>query len=182
MKIRQKGDAVFLENDKVKVLIADLVNEKETDAKIVITRSDVKLEGKTVINSPGEYEVDDVLVYVLAANDGKTIQYFSVFMEGITFVFVDSDSDAPSEKQLDQIGIDNVLVVKVKEKFTNLQDMVDEFEPEIILPISNNVDEITAMAKAISLTVPEKENFLNLNSTMFENEEENTTRLAVLNN
>ncbi len=183
MKISlNKGNLTISSKDH-KMLIGDYIDQKLSDYDIVIGSSIKKIEGYDgiIVDMPGEYEYLGYMIQALPVKDGHEIKLISVDIDGVNLVFLRSDSELPTKKMLDQLGINHILVIKGEMTSSKIHNLVDEFGPQFLMPIASSKDEIEGFSKKLGITIPESQKTLNIDiDDMVEDEEAQILQIVLL--
>jgi hypothetical protein len=184
MKIQRKAGAIQITSGEVKVLLGHKLEANAEDFDLFIgTELNIKgvTKDKVLIDRPGEYESHGVMVQALPDLNSARIIVFSLDIEGVNLVFINSDVKIPPKKILEQIGINHVLIFNIVDGIEHVRELVDVFEPEYIIPITDKVESIEAIGKKLGLMLPEKQKNLVLTGDDLEGEdEEKPLNLVVL--
>src|SRR3990172_6768949 len=105
MKIRKKKD-LYLEGQLVKVVVVknpQKFNPEKSEASLILSffnnfsKSEdksgeskpinTKLAKKNIFTRMGEYEVKDVLIYVLSSKNNEQVDLFSINIEGVNIIY-----------------------------------------------------------------------------------------------
>lgn len=183
MKISVNKGNLSISSKEHKILIGDDIIQKIDDYDVVIGTSIKDKEGYKgiIVDSPGEYEYLEYMIQALPIKDGDKIKLVSVDIDGVNVVFVRSDSELPTKKMLDQLGINHVLVIKGDMVSTKIHDLVDEFGPQYLIPISSSKSEIEGFSKKLGIAFPEPQKTLNVDiDDMVEEEEAQILQIILL--
>jgi L-ascorbate metabolism protein UlaG (beta-lactamase superfamily) len=107
--------------------------------------ADPQAPAKIVINQPGEYEVSNISVFGIAARahideeKQKTVTMYKVLMEDISMLFVGHVYPELSDRQLEDIGMVDVMFVPVGGNGYTLDGigalkLIKKIEPKLIIP------------------------------------------------
>ena len=148
---RIKGkDIVLLTNPvdsslgiKLPPLTADVVvtSGKGSQSQAALVVKAVSRETPFVIDGPGEYEIGGA--FILGTSGGKNNTIFVMTIDGLRLVFLGSQSDKLSEKQLEEVDGVDILFLPVggKAMFSPKQaaGLVSQIEPKIIIPMAYKI-------------------------------------------
>ncbi len=105
-----------------------------------------------IINGPGEYEVKDIFVigvHIAPKNTTKEVRnnVFVVDLDGITTCHLGDLSHVPSQKQVEDMGNIDVLLVPVGGqnalKAAQAAEVISLIEPQIVVPMHYKLPNIT---------------------------------------
>ena len=184
MKIQQKHGYILISTSESKVMLGDNIKCKTEDADIFIASS-IELKGdssgKLLINNPGEFEAHGVMVQAVPGPGSDKIQFFSVDAEGINIIFIESSAKNLAKKSLEQIGENNILITQVGDNLENLREYVDDFDPNILLPLTAKSEEYVEIAKRLGVLLTEPIKNLTITADDFDSgEEEKPLQLIIL--
>lgn len=186
MFIKKVKSGISFEGDHAKALlvIAEKLNDKDAEgADVIIGKVVEPKANQFVIFTPGEYEVKDIFIYAFDLNATKAISLLSINIDNINLVYMAASLNEVSKDELDQIGIDDVLIVDLDgvkvEDIEKKSKLVEAFDPELVIPYSSNPELIKKFANELGLVLPESSGKLKLNSSQF-SQEESSLSLAVL--
>jgi L-ascorbate metabolism protein UlaG (beta-lactamase superfamily) len=149
-----------------------------------------------LINSPGEYEIDDVYISgVQTFHDDKEGKErgintaYSIDIEGINIVHLGDLGHQLDEKSIAKLGVVDILLVPVGGKFTidsfEASKIISSLEPKIVIPMHYKTDDskleeladISVFLHEMGEKSPQKEDSLKLQSAP-SNED---TKIIILN-
>jgi len=197
MKIKYYGNSCFLFKAKGTKLIT---NPKDSSVKVNLKRIGPDIVAIThkmnidenkyyLISSPGEYEVKDVFVYGYLSdlNGGKgtkevglksTTLLADIYMfdvEDIHLSIIDKGVKKVRKAVLDEMGIVNVLFVSLDQKdgmkLKKIVDLVNEIEPQIVVPMDYTKELLDNFVKVMGVKEVEKLKVLDIKSNDFSDEE-----------
>ncbi len=186
MKIKYYGNSCFLLKTKKAKLVT---NPKNAGAKINLKRvkpdivllthgNKVSENNHYIINTPGEYEVKEILVYGYVSNNkGSQINadIYMIDVEGITLGFIDGEVASVKGNILDEMGIVNILFVSLadnlKMKLSKLTDLVNKIDPQIVIPMDYSKEVLTKFTNSLGVKGFDKESSLIVKSSDFEGED-----------
>lgn len=160
MKIQQRDGGVVLISGDHKVIIGDELTLKNENYDLAIGKkvnTSVELVKTMIIDSPGEYEAYGIMVQAVPEKESSNIELFSLDIEGINIVFINDETLLPSKKILEQLGLNNILIYKIKTSADKIRDVVDTFEPEYLIPITSNPLDFEVITKKLGINLPEKQ-------------------------
>lgn len=96
-----------------------------------------------IVDTLGEYEVKDNMVYAIAANDKEMI--FKISAEGMNIVHLGSMKEKLSEHIIEKLGTPDILFIPVGDAGKTLDpkkagEVVAMLEPRIVIPIAFQCD------------------------------------------
>lgn len=95
-------------------------------------------EGQFKIDSPGEYEINQAMVYAILDENGK-VGSWQLVVDDISFYYCHDLQFLPTEEQLDDMGTIDVAFVPVatdKDAEKHAVKLAEAIEPRIIIPIA----------------------------------------------
>jgi len=157
MKIQKKKENILITTEGIKTFIAFESKNIDNDLDIIInlTKEAIKDDKAFIISSPGEYEDKNVMVQAIPAVNSKEIEVLSIDNEGINLIIVDSNTKAISKKELEQIGINNILIFKETEGLGNIFELVDDLSPGYFIPICKTKESLEQITKRLAVNVGE---------------------------
>ena len=185
MKIQRKKSNILLTAEKNKILIAyeeDVLFE--TNPEIVVSKiNSPKLDTKLssfVISTCGEYEEKGIMVQALPTVGSNSIDIISIDCEGMNIVIADSNTSLLNKKNLEQIGINNILLFNDIDGVGKIFEIIDELAPQFIVVIGSDVT-VELINKKLSLNIPEKQKIFSISRQDLPNEEDgNPIQLVLL--
>ncbi len=157
MKIQQKNGKLQISTNGCKVEVSDSVEIKSKEGEIF-----------NIIDA-GEYEFSGVMVQAIPKMENKEVLFFSIDIEGINLVYVNSKLELPNKKQVEQVGLNNILIINAFEGIEKVRDIIDLFEPEYVVPLTDNTGDLDMLAKKLGVVLPEKQSTFNITFEQFEN-------------
>ena len=187
MKIRRKKE-IYLEGGKVKIAIVKDVakfDPEKSEANIIISLdNNIKPsqdKNKFVLVNPGEYEVKDVLIYAISSNHSEELDLLAIDVEGVNVAYLADRVNKLSSETIDQIGVCHVMLVEVsQENLAAKSELVNEFEPYVVIPLTDSQEVLQKFAANLGVSVPEIQNYVTYTASEFESSEEAATSLVVL--
>ena len=159
MKIQRKKNNILYSTNSARVLVCfqiEKIDREGIDIIINKTCDILNIEDVFQIDSCGEFEDKDVMVQAISSINNDKIDIISIDNNGINLVIVDSKTQIPKKKILEQIGINNVLVFKETDGIGNIFDLIDNFSPQYIIPITDNISILEEIYKKLSVLPEEK--------------------------
>lgn len=184
MKIQQKKGVVIIQTTDAKVLVGNNLNCKADEADIFIGKN-VEVSGdlsnKMLVCHPGEYESHGVMVQAVPQAKNPDILLFSIDAENVNTVFV-TDVNKPVHKNvIDQIGVNNVLIINIDKEIDHVRDLVEDIDPNYVIPLSEDAEIQSNIAKKLAIAFPLKDKSLSVTMEDFETlEDEKPLQLLVL--
>jgi hypothetical protein len=175
MKIQKKKDNMLYVTDSAKLLIVYNSKNIDTDGiDIVVNKSEnpLEIEGPFLIDTCGEYEEKNIMVQALSSLSEEKIDFVSLDNEGINVIVVDSQTQVPNKRTLEQVGINNVLVFKQTNGLGKLFDLIDNFSPQFLIPITDDPIIMEQICKHYTLLPEEKVKSFSLTSEELPDDEE----------
>jgi hypothetical protein len=175
MKLGVKKGNLLIQTKDYKILVGDIINQPLDQIDIVIASKVEKEEDfkGVLINKPGEYEAYGVMVQAQPSKASNLIDLISIDVEGVNIIFLRSEAKLPTKKMMDQLGVNHVLVIKGAQEASKIRDLVDEFTPQMLIPISTNAEELLGFSKKIGISLPDPLKSLSIDYDNFNKEEEN---------
>lgn len=171
MKIQYKKDYILIQTSFAKVIIGENAKVKAEDADIFISKS-LNIVGdfseKLIINSPGEYEQQGVMIQALPETGTSERMLFSIDIEGVNIVYVSSDIKEITKKIIDQIGVNNILITALESDVENLRDLVEDINPSYVIPMTRDAELLSKISKKLGLDLPTAEKTMSINEDAFE--------------
>lgn len=182
MKLSIKKGNLQIQSKEHKILIGDLINQPLDQIDIVIGSEIMGAESfkGVVIDKPGEYEAHEVMVQAQPSKSSNKIDLVSIDVEVVNIIFLRSDAKLPTKKMLDQLGVNHVLVIKGAQEASKIRDLVDEFAPQMLIPLSTNAEELLGFSKKLGISLPSPLKSLSIDYDNFNKDEENQILEIVL--
>lgn len=178
MKIRKEKKNILINTKEAKILL--LIDEKTKvkteDYNVVINTTSNEYEPNHVISTPGEFEVSDVLFSVYNADNELDKPGVVVVDtdENIKFVFVSSDVAKLNKSVLETLADTDIMLIETdNNSITKQLEMLNEVEPQIFLPISDN-GKLEEIDKAFGSGVVEEIGVLKISQSDFTEESADT--------
>lgn len=127
-----------------RTLVADIVFRTEADAKYPVETKDGKKP--FVIESPGEYEIKGIFIYVipLTPHNGQKEYLLRIEAEELVLVHVGGLDHVPTEAELQELEGVDVLFVPVGGGEVldgkKAAELTAELEPRIVLPMTYQIE------------------------------------------
>ena len=158
------GNSLVLDNSKVKLLILNenddlekIVKKSSADIVISVSSSDQTIEGVDIVNSPGEYEIKDVLFFVNSTQNDEQNDIVAVDISGIKLVYLSSRVKKINKVVKDLLGINHLLFIDLKNREDmKVSDLVNEIEPEFLIPLAVDKEKVANLAKELGLKMDEE--------------------------
>lgn len=182
MKLSIKKGNLLIQSKDHKILVGDLIDQQMDQIDIAIGK-EVKPREEykgIVIDKPGEYEAHGIMVQAQPSKSSNLIDLVSIDVEGINIIFLRSDAKLPTKKMMDQLGVNHVLVIKGAQEASKIRDLVDEFTPQMLIPVSTNADELLGFSKKLGIALPGALKSLSVDYENFNKDEENQVLEIVL--
>jgi hypothetical protein len=175
MEIKRLGKkAIELDSQYAKVVGFG----KELAAKdLAAIKPEIVLEGELSgafnVNSPGEYEKNEVWLMAMqnAIRTDTKVDIYVLTLDNIRVAIIDNAKLDLSKKQIEKIGIIDILVADLTNDLTQLADLVGEVDPQILIPINENSTALEEFIKKLGVKPPEANKKLKFKVEDFENEE-----------
>ncbi len=154
MEIIYRGkNCVEISTKKTKVLVDPNPNSKASAPLVLITdisedidRSELKQKDTFVVDSPGEYEINNIVVNGVAAkrhiDDDKLDRsvMYRLTVDGVVVGVLGNIYGSLSELQIESIGIIDVLVIPVGGHGLTLDSVaaakiIRDLEPKVVIPV-----------------------------------------------
>lgn len=154
MEIIYRGkNCVEISTKKTKVLVDPNPNSKAsaplvltTDISEDIDRSELKQKDTFVVDSPGEYEINNIVINGVAAkrhiDDDKLDRsvMYRLTVDGVVVGVLGNIYGSLSELQIESIGIIDVLVIPVGGHGLTLDSVaaakiIRDLEPKVVIPV-----------------------------------------------
>lgn len=191
MKIKYCGNSCFLFKAKKTKLITNpsdkgvKVNLKSIAPDIIVLSHPTKISSDSyyLISSPGEYEVKDIFVYGYLSDlkkqeDKKEDCSADIYMfdiENVHMSIIDKSVTRVRGSVLDEMGIVNVLFVSLASdssmKLSKVVDLVNEIEPQIVVPMDYNKELLDKFSNAMGVKELEEVPELDVKRGDFSDEE-----------
>ncbi|MDO9509693.1 MAG: MBL fold metallo-hydrolase, partial [Candidatus Magasanikbacteria bacterium] len=96
-----------------------------------------------IIDTLGEYEIKDNMVYAIAVNNNEMI--FKISAEGMNIVHLGNIKDKLSEHIIEKVGTPDILFIPVGDSEKTLDpkkagEVISMLEPRIVIPIAFQCD------------------------------------------
>jgi|GEM_PF-4238287 len=182
MKLSIKKGNFLIQSKEHKILIGDRIDQQLDQIDITIA-TEVKTTEEfkgVVIDKPGEYEAHGVMVQAQPSKSSNLIDLVSIDVEGVNIIFLRSDAKLPTKKMMDQLGVNHVLVIKGAQEASKIRDLVDEFAPQMLIPVSTNPEELLGFSKKLGIALPSPLKSLSVDYDSFNKDEENQILEIVL--
>jgi hypothetical protein len=183
MKIQKKKNNILYTTESAKVLIVYNVEKVEKEGiDIFINKSgnSLNIEKGLLIDSCGEYEDNDVMIQVFPSPENNIMDLISIDNEGINVVIVDSKTQIPQKKILEQTGINNILVFNDNGGVGKVFELIENFSPEFFIPITEDAVLLEQICKKLTVLPGEKvKNFVLTQEDLPDDEEEQPLSLIL---
>lgn len=184
MKIQKSKGNILITTEGAKTLVF-FEGKKAFDeaVDIVIDKSNENIEPTKafLINIPGEYEENSVMIQAIPSSSNREIEIISLDNEGINLIIIDSNTRLPNNKILEQVGLNNIMIFKELEGMGNLYTLIDDFAPEYLIPICKTSESLDQIVKKLSLNKEEAlKSFSIVQEELPSDEEEQPMKLIVL--
>ena len=113
MKIQTSKGNILITTEGAKTLVfyeGKKAADEEVEILINMSKEDIKPTKAFLINIPGEYEEDNVMVQAIPSSSNREIEIISLDNEGINVIIVDSNTRIPNNKILEQVGLNNIMI------------------------------------------------------------------------
>jgi hypothetical protein len=122
--LQELDPAIFKDTGDIELLVDS--NKK------VNKRSD---KGGMVISSPGEFEKDGVFVWAQRnKTEGSEIDFVEIEAERVRVLYTSTATEIKKDL-LSDLGLIDVMILKVEEKFDQQVKSVSAIDPQILIPI-----------------------------------------------
>ena len=183
MKIQKKKNNILYSTESAKVLIvykAEKIDEEGIDIFINKSGSPLNIEKGLLIDSCGEYEDNDVMIQAFPSSENNKIDLISIDNDGVNVIIVDSQTQIPQKKILEQTGINNVLVFNEIDGIGKLFELIDNFSPEFFIPITDDSLLLEQICKKLTVLPGEKvKNFVLTQDNLPSDEEEQPLSIII---
>lgn len=163
MKIKKSKSNIIINTENKEVVILKDFDSGLADKSLVINITGKDIQSRNTINTPGEYELSDILVNVFSfgGNLDKP-QIISVDSdENVRVLYLAEGVDVVDKAILDRLPETNVLIVELqKDGLTKKLQIVNDLEPDIFVPL---VDKSVSEDLAKDLGVKDIEEISTLN-------------------
>ncbi len=161
VKISSKKSNIVIDDD-IKSLGGSAV-AKPSDMQLFTLRPEKEVKSENlVIDAPGEYEASDITVIGVAARahvdeeDKLSATMYKIVADEIRIAVVGHIYPGLSEKQLEELGVIDVLIVPVGGHGFTLDaegaaQVIKQIEPKIIIPTQYKDDKLNYPVPAVSL-------------------------------
>lgn len=175
MKIQQKNGNIVISSGEVKAIVGDNLKVKGEDYDIVIGYN-VEVSGNTndmlIVDAPGEYEFKGLMVQALPAAGAREIQVFSIDFDGVNLVYLDYTSGLPDKRIIEQVGVNNILLLKLPANEDDIRPFVNAFEPNYLVPLVQQKSDYEQLAKKLGVILSEPEKALVISADDFDSDDE----------
>lgn len=184
MKIQYKKGYIYLLTADAKIVIGNDLKAKAEDADVFIGKTvtiNGDLSGKMIVERPGEYESHGVMVQAISDGGLAEILLFSIDVENVNLVYATDVNKPIKKKIIDQIGVNNVLLINIDKDIEKIRDLVEEMDPNIMIPLTTDAEQQIAVSKKLGVVLPPTEKTLNVSADEFESDDdEKPMQLVVL--
>jgi len=149
MEIKYLGEkTIFLKGKKESVLI-DSTESSFSDGKygsrvVLYTNENERradlLDGRVLINGPGEYEIGGVEINGINGEDGNTV--YKITLDGFKLVIVGELQQQLSEKRIERIEDTDILLISAKVSvdfgYKVVKDWAKKWGVNYLIPISDD--------------------------------------------
>ena len=184
MKIQTSKGNILITTEGAKTLVfyeGKKAADEEVEILINMSKEDIKPTKAFLINIPGEYEEDNVMVQAIPSSSNREIEIISLDNEGINVIIVDSNTRIPNNKILEQVGLNNIMIFKEIEGMGNIYTLIDDFSPEFLIPICKTNESLEQVIKKLSLNREEAlKSFSIVQEDLPSDEEDQPMKLIVL--
>ncbi len=183
MKIQYKKDHILIQTANSKVAIGNYLKLKADDAEIFISQNPEisgDLADKLIVVNPGEYELHGVMIQALPKPGSSEMMLYSIDIDGVNIVFISSKEKNITKKIIDQIGVNNILIISIDDDLEGLRDLVEDIDPNYLIPLSRDKDVLEKISKKLGIALPQSEKTLSVNIDTFDTNSEDTIMQIIL--
>lgn len=170
MNIKKTKTGILLKGKQNSVLITDDPENAKAADKADLVFSAIE-SSEYAISRPGEYEINDILVYALDPTGIGRVTLWAVDIDDIKIVYISNKLDKVSKKALDEVGINQVLIWDLVDADVKKQaEFVFEFDPHIFVPIMGKEEKFETLSKELGTKINGPETSINVKATDFAEE------------
>ncbi|MEI7578846.1 MAG: hypothetical protein WCJ58_02270 [bacterium] len=179
MNIKFSGKNLLFKNSSISMLIKRDVKAISSDEYDVVVALDQTEASNKVISNPGEYEINDILVYAVDTTNNLQPDSIVFDFEGIKVIYLSAEKDLNVEKILENVSICDIVIAEINEEnFLKQIDNINEIEPNMVIPLVDN-DVLLEKTKKEFGGMPEAKTTIKVSSSDF-TQEDRPTILEIL--
>jgi len=186
MNVKYFGNSCFLISSGKAKLVTNpydedvKINLKETNPDIVVASHLNKSINNSyyLVSDPGEYEIKDIFIYGYMSDAEREDNFSNIYLfdvEGVYLCYIDKNVGNVKQSILNEIGMINILFVSLSNesriKLQKLVDIVDSIEPQIVIPMDYNKENLEHFSKILGVKSLEEESRLKVKRSDFTDEE-----------
>lgn len=153
MKIKKQKGNILINTDGKEVAIMTNFDDNFAGKDLVVNITDGPMDSHKVVETPGEYEISDVLVnvYGFGGNLDKPAIVSIDSDENIKILYLSGEVDSLEKSVIDRLPDTNILLIELtKENISKKLQIVSDIEPDIFVPLSDKSVE-TDLAKDLGV-------------------------------
>lgn len=153
MKIKKQKGNILISTDGKEVFIMSRFEPSSSDKQLVVNTTDHTMSSSHVVETPGEYEISDILVnvYGYGGNLDKPAIVSIDSGENIKLLYLSREVDSMEKSVIDRLPDINILMIELtKENISKKLQIVSDIEPDIFIPLSDKSVE-TDLAKELGV-------------------------------
>jgi hypothetical protein len=181
MKIKKTGSLLVIDSAKGKAgfPLSDKLKGLDDMDIVLMEKPDKTLKAAVVIDTPGEYEANDIFVYALSKHIDN-VDLFSLDIEGMNIIIFNSGDEITDLIDSENISKNNILICNIGSEFTKLTEIVDELEPNVLILTGEDDEKIQEAIKKLSLNPIDTQTNYSFNEDLFSSEEEKPMQILLL--
>jgi len=174
MEIKRIGQKAILINSRYAKILA--FSEEFSDEKINSISPDIVL-GRQIANKfsiylPGEYETHEVWFMGFQSNVSKNnVDIYVLNVDSVRVAIIYPDVCTLNKKQIEKIGIIDILVADLSAKLEILVQVISEIDPRILIPVNDDKESLNQLIKSLGVKNITEDKKLKFSEELFTNEE-----------
>jgi hypothetical protein len=181
MKIKKSGSLLVIDSAKAKAAfpLSDKLKGLDDMDIVLIEKPNNTIKAPVVIDTPGEYEANDVFVYALSKHIDN-VDLFSLDIEGMNIIVFNSGDEISDLIDSENISKNNILICNIGAEYTKITDVIDELEPNVLILTGEDEEKIQEAIKKLSLSPSDTQSTFSFNEDLFAGEEEQPMQVLLL--
>ena len=159
-------------NDLLTVVFSQELDEKQRKKLSPHISLGATLEDCFSVTTPGEYETKEFWIMAFRANNKlKEVDTYVVNFEAVNICILDSTVKSLSKKQVEKIGVIDILIIDLSEYDREKRAMILEIDPRLLVPVNEKDEVVQEMIKDLGVKSVQKQKKLKVKPEDFSNDD-----------
>lgn len=129
------------------------------DPELTAAGESLRLEsGSIFINGPGEFEVNEVFIGAINSTADSNLDLVEIELDGVRTLFFNGNKEI-DHKVLDDIGVVDVLVMRLAGDAKTLNKTVSAVDPQIVIPLGGSAELKTSFKSELGIEFESTDTF-----------------------